>query len=220
MNIKQQLDTLSDYQAQVAFLEMQKQELLDTVKIPEEVLSAQAEANKQRQKIDSDFYNRSKYYDQQLVEAMAAVKDPEMPPEFVAALEAARIKRSAIENDFAAKEAEDQRAVIAAKTKIDAELQAKVQDVYTQVATRKNEINIEFTEKASGAQDNIAKLTAEIKQAVKEFGDSVKGSFLHAVYVKGRITWNTDMLDGMVVAFPALAKARKEGEPSVTLRKI
>ena len=34
------------------------------------------------------------------------------------------------------------------------------------------------------------------------------------------ITWNTDMMEGWRETFPFLEKARKEGDPSVSLRRI
>jgi len=222
MNIKQLLDQLSDFQAQVAFLDMQKQELLDEVKIPAEVLAAQDEANKARQKLDSEMWRRQKERDELRKAALAEVKDPEMPPEFVAALEAARAEREAIMAQYSQNNELDIDVTAAAKARLDAELQVKVADVYNQVATRKQEINIEFTEKASGANDNIAKLTAEIKEAVKECKESVKGSYLHAIYVKGRDGgWDTPKLEGYALAHPEILTAKKpDGEPSVTIRKI
>jgi hypothetical protein len=51
-------------------------------------------------------------------------------------------------------------------------------------------------------------------------GASVKAKFLHAVFTKGRVSWDTKMLDGLALAFPRLNEARKEGDPSVSLRKI
>jgi len=220
VNIPQMLDELSEFQSQVEYLALKKQELLDEVKIPVEVLAAQDETNKARQAIDSAFFKRTKDYDQTQAIALAEVKDPELPPEYRTALDAANKRRTEIMDSFAAIEAEDQRGVLAAKAKLDTDLQSKIADVYHQVALRKQEIDIEFSEKAGGANDNIAKLTAEIKQAVKDHKSSVKGKYLHAIYVNGRVTWNTDMLDGMIVAFPALEKARKVGEPSITIRKI
>jgi hypothetical protein len=222
METSELLDQLSEYQAQVALLDLQKQELLDEVKIPAEVLAAQDEANKQRQKLDSEMWARQKETDRIRNEKLAEIIDPEMPPEFVAALEAARAKRAEIMSESDNKSVGERLKVSEAKAKIDAELQAKVQDVYTQVATRKQEINDEFTEKASGANDNIAKLTAEIKEAVKECKESVKGSYLHAIYVKGRDGgWDTPKLEGYALAHPEILTAKKpDGEPSVTIRKI
>jgi len=69
-------------------------------------------------------------------------------------------------------------------------------------------------------EDNIKKLEAEIKAEVKTGGTSVKGKYFHAVYVKGRVTWNTDKMDAWLVDHPFLKEARKEGDPSITLRRI
>ena len=222
MTIKQLLDQLSDYQAQVAFLDMQKQELLDEVKIPAEVLAAQNEANKRRQAIDSNYWKQQASLLESEKALLSEIVDPPMPEEFVIALAAARHAREEIQAQTAAMIEQERKASDQAKSRLDAELQAKVADVYTQVATRKQEINIEFTEKASGANDNIAKLTAEIKEAVKECKESVKGSYLHAIYVKGRDGgWDTPKLEGYALAHPEILTAKKpDGEPSVTIRKI
>ncbi|CAK0771531.1 hypothetical protein CCP3SC15_4350001 [Gammaproteobacteria bacterium] len=40
-----------------------------------------------------------------------------------------------------------------------------------------------------------------------------------AVYTKGRVSWDSKKLDGMMILVPELASARKEGEPSVSIRK-
>ena len=168
MNIKQLLDQLSDYQAQVAFLDMQKQELLDEVKIPAEVLAAQDEANKRRQAIDSTLYAAQKEINAQCRAVVADIVKPELPPEYIEAMAAYNAQVDDANSQASFRSEQEQKRATEAKARLDAELQAKVADVYNQVATRKQEINIEFTEKASGANDNIAKLTAEIKDAVKE----------------------------------------------------
>ena len=68
--------------------------------------------------------------------------------------------------------------------------------------------------------EGILKLRDEIKADVVHGGASVKANHIHAVYNKGRISWNTKGLEGLMVAFPELAKMRKEGNPYVTFRKI
>ena len=88
------------------------------------------------------------------------------------------------------------------------------------VKARMDEIEAEFVYKSSAAQDNISRLEAEIKEAVKAEGKSVKATLLHAVFAKGRETWDSKGLDGLLVAIPQLAQFRKEGEPSVAIRKV
>lgn len=89
-----------------------------------------------------------------------------------------------------------------------------------EVKQRMAEIEDEFSDKSAAAQENIARLEAEIKEAVKTEGKSVKATLLHAVFAKGRVTWETKGLDGLLVAVPQLAQFRKEGEPSVSIRKV
>jgi|SRR5690606_6055929 len=80
------------------------------------------------------------------------------------------------------------------------------------------EVEAEFASKAEAVTDKIAILESEIKKDVLSFGQSVKGTFLHAIFVKGRVSWDTKALDGYIKAHPELASLRKEGEPSVSLR--
>lgn len=220
MEIEMMLDQLAEFQSQADYLDLKRDELLNEVKIPAEVLAAQDEANQARQKVDAQLWQRQRIQNEEKIQALDRRVKPELPPEYIAAMEAYRLEGTAIERQFDQIMQEDQKRVATEKAKIDADLQAKIADVYRQVEVRKAEINAEFSEKASGVLDNIAKLTAEIKLAVKQGGKTIKGQFYQAVYVRGRVTWNTDMLDGLIVAFPALAKARKEGEPSVTIRKV
>jgi len=82
------------------------------------------------------------------------------------------------------------------------------------------EVEVEFSGKAESVNEKISLLESEVKELVKQSGASVKGQFLHAVFTKGRVTWDSKSLDGYVKAHPELAEFRKEGEPSVSLRKI
>ena len=77
-----------------------------------------------------------------------------------------------------------------------------------------------FAVKLEGVSENIAALEAEIKQAVISAGTTVKGSFIQAVFTKGRVSWDTKSLDGYAVAHPELLSLRKVGEPSVSLRAV
>lgn len=102
---------------------------------------------------------------------------------------------------------------------INLEKQALVDSILTpEIRRQLADIDVEFSEKARVASENRMILEADIKAAVKELGTSVKGQFLHAVFAKGRVSWDTKGLDGYVVAHPELSQFRKEGEPSVSLR--
>jgi len=82
------------------------------------------------------------------------------------------------------------------------------------------EIEAEFSGKGEVVGEKITTLENEVKELVKQSGQSVKGQFLHAVFAKGRVTWDSKSLDGYLKAHPELNEFRKEGEPSVSLRKI
>ena len=99
------------------------------------------------------------------------------------------------------------------------EKQALIDEVYTpEIKQRIAEIEAEFSGKTETVNENIAALEAEIKQAVINHGASVKGSFFHAVFAKGRVSWDTKSLDGYATAHPELLTFRKEGDPSISIR--
>jgi hypothetical protein len=97
---------------------------------------------------------------------------------------------------------------------------AEVKAIYDAIQKQKDDIAAEFAGKLEAAQENIAKLTDDIKAEVLKGGSTVKSTYYQAVYVKGRVSWNTDMLDGLITVIPQLERARKVGAPSVTLRKV
>lgn len=218
--LKAKLDMLADMQAQIDLLEMQKRDLLNAVEIPAEVLAAQEEANKARQKADADALAIQKEIRATTELLIAEIVEPELPAEYIEAMAAARAQRDDIQSQAQSRYEQLAKKQAEIKAKIDADLQARVGDIFAQVERRKMEIDAEFSGKAEAARENMDKLTNTIKDEVAQIGHSVKGDYYHAVYVKGRVTWNTDMLDGMIAVIPQLAKARKEGKPSVTLRRI
>lgn len=80
------------------------------------------------------------------------------------------------------------------------------------------DIEAEYEPMLEAAAAKANELTAAIKAAVTQHGASVKGSRAKAVFTKGRVTWNTDALDGYVVDHPELLAFRKPGKPSVSIR--
>lgn len=82
------------------------------------------------------------------------------------------------------------------------------------------EIETEFSGQAEAVAHKINTLEAEIKAAVIENGATIKSAHLQAVYTKGRVTWDGSKLEGMMALIPGLREARREGQPSVAIRKI
>jgi uncharacterized protein YqeY len=119
----------------------------------------------------------------------------------------------------------------AQKALLDLDKKQMIEDVYNRLYTpevrqaleeikkAEADINAEFAIKSEAVDENIAKLTAEIKDEVLANGATVKGEHMMAVFTKGRVSWDTKGLDGYVVAHPEVSQFRKEGEPSVAIRK-
>ena len=82
------------------------------------------------------------------------------------------------------------------------------------------DIEFEFSEKVEAAQANATELESKVKPLVVEHGKSVKSSRLQAVYMAGRVAWDTKAIDGYAINHPALFAFRKEGEPSVSIRAV
>lgn len=83
-----------------------------------------------------------------------------------------------------------------------------------------DKIDAEFNDKQMMVGKEIDEITTEIKYDVVNLGTTVKGAFLMAVYNKARVTWDNKGLEGYMVANPEIVAFRKEGEPTVTIRKI
>jgi hypothetical protein len=100
------------------------------------------------------------------------------------------------------------------------ERDGKCNEIMSQIQGQLDALDAEYQPRMIAANTHISELTEQIKAAVIEFGRSFKATKLHAVYAKGRVTWDGKKLDGMMSIIPALADARREGEPSVTIRTV
>ena len=110
--------------------------------------------------------------------------------------------------------ASDSRAAIMAT--IQPELDELMASVKVEIDAMESCYNSQVTEWLQVAE----RLESEVRVAVIAEGKSVKATHLHAVYSKGRVTWDGKKLDGMMSLIPQLVDARKEGDPSVTIRKV
>jgi hypothetical protein len=84
------------------------------------------------------------------------------------------------------------------------------------------DIEGEFCLKSAAAIENIDRMTAEVKALVLKAGSTVKGSYLMAVWAKGREGgWDNGKLKGFAMAHPEILAAKNpDGEPTVSIRKI
>jgi hypothetical protein len=89
-----------------------------------------------------------------------------------------------------------------------------------EIKARLDEIEAEFTQKAETAQASIEALEGQIKADTLSHGETVRGAAFQAVWTKGRTSWDSKGLAGYADSHPELLQFRKEGEPSVTIRKM
>jgi hypothetical protein len=110
--------------------------------------------------------------------------------------------------------------VLNQKAAIMATIQPEIDKIMASVKPQLDEAEGQFQMRVAAGLELSEKLDKEARAAVIELGASVKGTYLHAVYSKGRVTWDGKKLDGMMSLIPELRDARKEGEPSVAIRKV
>jgi len=82
------------------------------------------------------------------------------------------------------------------------------------------DIEAEFADKEATLSGAIAKLTKDVKDAVEQFGDTVKGQHLQAVYRRGSDLWDSTALMRLAKRFPDIWDAHKQGKASVAIRKV
>ncbi len=96
---------------------------------------------------------------------------------------------------------------------------ARRAEVLKKVQTELDAIELEFHPVLEAAEVNAAALEAEIKNDILLRGESLRGSAYQAIYMRGRISWDSAGINGYAHTHPEVLKFRKEGHPSVSLRK-
>jgi hypothetical protein len=98
--------------------------------------------------------------------------------------------------------------------------QALIDQVLTaEIKARLAEIDEEFGGRAEAVDEHIAALEAEIKEEVLQHGATVRGAHFMAVWSKGRVAWDDRSLSNYARAHPEVLEFRKQGEPSISIRK-
>lgn len=93
------------------------------------------------------------------------------------------------------------------------------QVIPAEIKARLNDIEAEFAQKVQAVSANIEALEAEVKTATLAHGESVRAQGIQAVWTKGRQTWDSKGLSSYGESHPEVLQFRKEGEPSVTIRR-
>ena len=101
--------------------------------------------------------------------------------------------------------------------------QAIIDTILTdEIKAKLAEIDAEFAEPLRAAELQASELTDEIKADILAGGETVRGHYLMAVYVKGREGgWDSGKLKGFAMAHPEIMAAKKpDGDPTVSFRKV
>ncbi len=89
-----------------------------------------------------------------------------------------------------------------------------------EIKARLEEIEEEFAGRTQAVEDNIAVLEEEIRHAVIQHGETIRGTFLRAVWNQGRITWDSKAMERYSQTHPEVLAYRKQGEPFISIKKI
>lgn len=82
-----------------------------------------------------------------------------------------------------------------------------------------NDINAEFDYRILEFEELAQTFREELKEEVLAKKKTIRGKKHMAVYIKGRISWEDSFLTGLAVSIPEILQARKEGNPSMQVRK-
>lgn len=80
-------------------------------------------------------------------------------------------------------------------------------------------IRLRFEADQEATQARIGELRERIKSGVLQLGMTVKGNGAQAIWMKGRVSWNTRALTGYAAAHPEIEQFKKVGKPSVSIRR-
>jgi hypothetical protein len=83
-----------------------------------------------------------------------------------------------------------------------------------------DKISKQFKKLEDALTIEAAELEVQIKDEVTQAGQTVSGKNLMAVFVSGKASWNTKMLDGFALIHPEIEKCKSMGEPFVNIRRI
>jgi hypothetical protein len=101
-------------------------------------------------------------------------------------------------------------------TRLDYE--AKRSEILKKVQSELDALEVEYQPLLDSVDENIEDLENEIRTDVLLHGESVSGGAYRAIYMKGRVAWDSNGIQKYAEQHPEVLKYRKEGAPSVSLR--
>lgn len=82
------------------------------------------------------------------------------------------------------------------------------------------EAKAKFNADTAEVQELISGLESDIKDEVLKRGESVKTDRMTVTWNKGRVSWNSKLLEGYAMAHPDILGARSIGEPTASFRLL
>ena len=107
-----------------------------------------------------------------------------------------------------------------AATVLRLDYEAKREEILRVVQAELDALAAEYEPLLETMGENIAALEQDVRADVLAHGATVKCERLQAVYVHGRVSWDTKALDRYALDHPELARYRHQGAPSVSLRVL
>jgi hypothetical protein len=98
------------------------------------------------------------------------------------------------------------------------EYEARRAEILAAVQAELDALEAEFQPLLESAARRQEALEAEVRSDVLELGGSVRGAHVHAVFARGRVSWDTRRLDRYAEEHPEVLAFRREGAPIVSLR--
>lgn len=105
-------------------------------------------------------------------------------------------------------------------TLVNIDYEEKRKQILSAVQDQLDDLELELAPMKIELSEKIGGLEFAIKADVLNGGITVKGNSFMCVWSKGRVSWDTKALDGYAAGHPEIAQFRKEGDPSVSIRKV
>ena len=116
---------------------------------------------------------------------------------------------------------EEYTDIVLRKADIESKKQTVIDSILTpEIKQQLEDVDAEFAPALDKLNLDLSIKESELKDAVVQEGQTVRGSTHMAVYTKGRTSWDTKMLDGLILVMPQLAEAKTIGNPSVSIRLV
>jgi hypothetical protein len=82
------------------------------------------------------------------------------------------------------------------------------------------EIKAEYADRLATFQESYEHLKREVTAEVLALGETVRCGRKQAVYISGRVSWDSKKLERLAKQYPEILEARKQGEAYITLRNV